>query len=335
VPLAQLAWAENAQPTQQAQPQRAYAQRTGTHDEIIGGLDEALAGVEGYGNNDSNDAGYKNHSSNQADTLSTVHLTSSNTTTQHHAPATVSYYHCDQIGTPRELTDDQGAVTWSATYKAWGRVETEHSAIGLTLAASDGELTSGYANSQAVQPEPQQTHQPLRFQGQYYDGETGLHYNHFRYYDPDTARYINLDPIGLTGGENLYAYAPNPLRWVDPLGLAKKCPPKSAISKEITVPTPSFEAARNLALAKIGPINPATYIRLIGSMPASIGNGRVIGFDAQTPSGQFVRYRLDYDPVKGTHINTQKGKGDCAEKFAFTFPGTEKEFAQLLKHMQK
>jgi uncharacterized protein RhaS with RHS repeats len=133
VPLAQLAWTENAQPTQQAQPQQAYAQRTGTHDEIIGGLDEALAGVEGYGagNGTSNSNGssrstnqdYKNNSQIQTDTLSTAHLTSSNTTAQHHAPAKVSYYHCDQIGTPRELTDDQGAVTWSATYKAWGRVE--------------------------------------------------------------------------------------------------------------------------------------------------------------------------------------------------------------------
>jgi RHS repeat-associated protein len=203
----------------------------------------------------------------------------------------------------------------------------------LTLAARDGEITSGYANASSPANQATQTHQPLRFQGQYYDVETGLHYNHFRYYDPDTARYINLDPIGLTGGENLYAYAPNPLRWVDPLGLAKKCPPKSAISKEITVPTTSFEVARNLALAKIGPINPATYKPHFGGLPSSIAYGKVDGFRARTLDGQFVRYRLDYDPVKGTHINTEKGKGDCAEKFAFTFPGTEKEFAQLLKHM--
>ena len=50
--------------------------------------------------------------------------------------------------------------------------------------------------------------------------ETGLHYNTFRYYDPDVGRFINQDPIGLFGGHNLYQYAPNPTGWVDPWGLA-------------------------------------------------------------------------------------------------------------------
>ena len=63
--------------------------------------------------------------------------------------------------------------------------------------------------------------QNLRFQGQYFDEETGLHYNRFRYYDPDCGRYIGQDPIGLQGGENLYLYTPNPTGWLDPLGLAK------------------------------------------------------------------------------------------------------------------
>jgi RHS repeat-associated protein len=60
----------------------------------------------------------------------------------------------------------------------------------------------------------------LRFPGQYYDQETGLHYNYFRYYDPSTGRYITSDPIGLLGGFNLYSYVGNnPLYWIDPLGL--------------------------------------------------------------------------------------------------------------------
>ena len=62
-------------------------------------------------------------------------------------------------------------------------------------------------------------YQPLRYQGQYFDAKTGLHYNRFRYYDPDAGRFISQDPIGLAGGINLYQYAPNPLVWVDPLGL--------------------------------------------------------------------------------------------------------------------
>ncbi|WP_306475297.1 RHS repeat-associated core domain-containing protein, partial [Erwinia amylovora] len=63
--------------------------------------------------------------------------------------------------------------------------------------------------------------QPLRYAGQYADSETGLHYNLFRYYEPDVGRFTTQDPVGLAGGLNLYAYAPNPYGWVDPLGLAK------------------------------------------------------------------------------------------------------------------
>ncbi|SEB05237.1 RHS repeat-associated core domain-containing protein, partial [Alkalimonas amylolytica] len=63
---------------------------------------------------------------------------------------------------------------------------------------------------------------PIRFQGQYFDAESGLHYNHFRYYDPTTGRFISQDPIGLLGGINHYQYAPNHINWVDPLGLSCK-----------------------------------------------------------------------------------------------------------------
>ena len=71
-------------------------------------------------------------------------------------------------------------------------------------------------------PNEEARHQNLRFQGQYLDRDTGLHYNTFRFYDPDLGRFISPDPIGLMGGINLGSYAPNPIAWTDPWGWATR-----------------------------------------------------------------------------------------------------------------
>ncbi|UFQ01952.1 RHS repeat protein [Pseudomonas fitomaticsae] len=110
------------------------------------------------------------------------------------------YYQLDHLGTPQELTDYSGDIVWSAKYSAYGKVTS------LELATED------YLN------------QPLRFQGQYFDDESGLHYNRHRYYDPDVGRYLTPDPVKLAGGLNQYRYVPNPTGWVDPLGLSCNCP---------------------------------------------------------------------------------------------------------------
>nr|WP_221383409.1 RHS repeat-associated core domain-containing protein [Actinoplanes polyasparticus] len=60
---------------------------------------------------------------------------------------------------------------------------------------------------------------PLRFPGQYFDAESGLHYNRFRFYDPATARYLTPDPLGLKGNPHPFGYVKNPLTQADPLGL--------------------------------------------------------------------------------------------------------------------
>lgn len=61
-------------------------------------------------------------------------------------------------------------------------------------------------------------HQPFRLQNQYFDEETGLHYNLMRYYEPEAGRFVNQDPIGLDGGANFYQFATNAQIWLDPLG---------------------------------------------------------------------------------------------------------------------
>jgi len=114
----------------------------------------------------------------------------------------IGFYQCDHLGTPQELTDGEGQLAWSAQYKAWGQAKE---------AISDAAYRAGIRN-------------PIRFQGQYEDAETGLFYNRHRYYDPDTARYFSQDPIRLmSGGTNLYSY-PVPTAFVDPLGLVRTRP---------------------------------------------------------------------------------------------------------------
>ena len=94
------------------------------------------------------------------------------------------------------MTDIHGNLLWYGEYTAWGCLK------------KDGRI---YKNA----------HQPFRLQNQYFDEETGLHYNLMRYYEPEAGRFVNQDPIGLWGGENLYSFAPNVQAWMDVLGL---CP---------------------------------------------------------------------------------------------------------------
>jgi RHS repeat-associated protein len=65
--------------------------------------------------------------------------------------------------------------------------------------------------------------QPFRLRGQFYDEETGLHYNLHRYFEPTTGRFLTRDPLGIIAGTHLYAYAPNPITWEDPFGLSSEC----------------------------------------------------------------------------------------------------------------
>ncbi len=98
----------------------------------------------------------------------------------------------DPIGLPQEILKSDGTIAWAAAYASWGRVDS------LIVAGMDN---------------------PVRFPGQWFDAETGLHYNRFRTYDPSVGRYLTPDPIRIEGGLNAYQYAPSPTHWQDPFGL--------------------------------------------------------------------------------------------------------------------
>ena len=124
----------------------------------------------------------------------------------------VYYFHTDQVGMPQELTNAQGQVIWQASYKTWGSTVAEEWEMKTLAGNPVHKLDEGDSPAKADQQ------QNLRFQGQYLDRDTGLHYNTFRYYDPDVGRFICPDPIGLAGGINLGSYSPNPISWIDPWG---------------------------------------------------------------------------------------------------------------------
>ncbi|MEU6848542.1 RHS repeat-associated core domain-containing protein [Actinacidiphila alni] len=139
----------------------------------------------------------------------------------------------DLIGTPTELIGDDGRVHRQGRATVWG---------APLAPAQDG------------------AHCPLRFPGQYADPETGLHYNHYRYYDPEAARYLSPDPLGLAPAPNNYAYVHNPTLWSDPLGLgpciseiayASTDLAKAAFEARFKDGVQFFPAMRNVAAARV------------------------------------------------------------------------------------
>ena len=106
----------------------------------------------------------------------------------------------DHLGTPILAVDSDGMEVWNRQLDIYGRVSKEYKHSSL------GDEVFPFV--------------PFLYQGQYYDFETNLAYNRFRYYSPETGAYISQDPIGLAGGNpTLYGYVKDSNWWVDRFGL--------------------------------------------------------------------------------------------------------------------
>lgn len=103
------------------------------------------------------------------------------------------YYELDWRMMPIRLWDKNGERVWQANADAWGCCQPE--------------MPKGYV------------HQPIRLPGQFEDEFTGIVQNRFREYDSSSGRYLSPDPLGLGGGQNTFRYTPNPLDFIDPMGL--------------------------------------------------------------------------------------------------------------------
>ncbi|MBD8236691.1 RHS repeat-associated core domain-containing protein [Pseudomonas fluorescens] len=214
----------------------------------------------------------------------------------------IRYYHNDLNGLPEQLTETEGETVWQARYRVWGNTLEE--------------VRKPYFIEE----------QNLRFQGQYLDRETGLHYNTFRFYDPDVGRFTTPDPIGLMGGVNTYAYSPNPFTWLDPLGLAA-CPKKVDALRngpQKTVVRVKDKSEANELLDAAFP--DVQKVRGIGSQDAG-GIRKKHKMDQFKKRDGKARYRKDYpinkdtgrvyghDDPKGTghgelpHVNIKRADG--------------------------
>jgi len=187
-------------------------------------------------------------------------------------------YQCvtDQVGTPKELFSADGTRAWSTSLAVWG---------------------------ESVEAAETKTRCPIRFQGQWHDAESGLHYNFHRYYDPEIGQYLSPDPIGLTGGTRPYGYVHNPLTWVDPLGLVS--PPDEHIvirGGQGPVPEPgtvfSGSHGRTLEEAAKGVPHGTVRSTTVGAVKA--GGGAVeIAPEPAYPGG----------PLNEQHVNITEGPG--------------------------
>jgi RHS repeat-associated protein len=249
----------------------------------------------------------------------------------------IEYYQVDHLGTPQELTSAQGEVIWQATYAAWGntvRIITSHDGSGQGVALSEGnrqrltphtdiaeqrfkkQTRQEAANEASFGPRDDQQ-QNLRFQGQYFDQETGLHYNRFRYYDPDVGRFTNQDPIAYVGGANFFRYAPNPVTFVDPFGLDYKTnwmraagrttipadhqihhmiPQKLAAEAKRLCPTFDVDDANNLIALPTGPSVPTQSGHWYGS---TIHLGKHPGYQQAVDKALTVARRLNIPGLCG------------------------------------
>jgi RHS repeat-associated protein len=153
--------------------------------------------------------------------------------------------HTDELGTPRVIStsDTAATVLWRARYESFGQA-----AINADV---DG-------NGQSIEFN-------LRLPGQYYDAESGLHYNNQRSYDPATGRYIQTDPYGQYDHTNRYQYALNdPTGYTDPTGeFANVLVCTAACVAWESVTDPCFSPGKAAISCALDCLNPRKFLKLL------------------------------------------------------------------------
>ncbi len=197
------------------------------------------------------------------------------------------------------MVDASGAVVWKAAYLPFGRA---------IVAQADVENN-------------------LRFPGQYFDEETGLHYNWHRYYDPGAGRYLTADPIGLVGGINLYAYASNdPINAIDFLGLFSE-----SEKKDIRAAWRNTGSTAGMILGIIGgagggaSTGPGSAVAIPAGAYAGAAVGAVVGGAVGQAAADFVMNMME----GGGDGDSDPCEDDDDPKGGYSYPSS-KELAKRL-----
>jgi len=201
----------------------------------------------------------------------------------------VYYIYNDHLNTPQRLSDLQGNIVWQASYTPFGAATINDDVDG------DGQGVSFN----------------LRFPGQYFDVESNLHYNYYRYYSPQIGRYITSDPIGLAGGVNTFGYVKgNPVRFIDSFGLELVVAPElrpfvNSLENRSAIAAAQFQQLRDDSATHViqeGIVEPGGVDGTVGGrfVPGSNGNSRIIidqisiaGTDFFTENGGQARFSVE------------------------------------------
>jgi RHS repeat-associated protein len=188
----------------------------------------------------------------------------------------------DHLGTPFEAYNEEGKKVWQCQLDIYGKIRT-------------------FTGNRSFIP--------FRFQGQYEDQETGLYYNRFRYYNPDSGTYISQDPIGLLGDNpNFYAYVTDSNTWIDPFGLTQYIIYQAVDLDTGKIYTGRTSGADNLLVEQIMNKRKSGHHRNLGEM-------------------QSVFETENYKAVRGAeqhHIENMRKKGMATDQINGIGPRNEK-----------